>query len=889
MNNFLLNFQNIVEFSNSSVLSIFSHTTSCIILLILLIQLIKETDKSQKITASLSLLLFFLIPIISTLTENIDSIFYYAFPGTTFSRILGCLAWMTACFKFHSFLLFIEKLTVKKHYTSWYHYALYFVESLLCIALIAAYSYRITYDTKSIYLPYIYRTIFIFWMISIIPSVVTIIKKLSDEKLPYLIKKQLKTLLACFLLPHIISIIFEFSSHLFMGTSQLIIFSNLSIIFITASIHYCFKQIMHFRFLNLSNHVKTKQNIPVETNFKDTIEHINIASSEQELHLITQQFFTNQLDIKSADINLYIRSNHTSRDLTQQKIEHFFNNNSPEFLQSIDKLYKTKILVRHELEFDEFYTDNHCVITFVNFLRDSQLDLFIPIINNKQILGYITIDKQNNDKLYNLDQQNKMIVFAHFLAPAIHVMNQQDLLALLQDSKKTKEALYEKTQEVQQYKESIKQLLKDRIENHIGIIFYKSRHFSFKNQEAQNLLGFNPNLETDHPITATLTNFAHQIEKYQTTQTMHITLQQGIKLILTGMPHAETPNHTMIILRKPEATDLIKMHIDALHDTSNRDYLLYLESTKTGLIINKLLPSSHEQFLQTKITLLNSMLQKASLFIQSHPTDLDFIIKLIYDFNNQEKIEIIDLQADNTSSIKLFGMNPLLSQDDQPSLLSQCNQGTIVIKNIEHLDTLSQHKLVQLLRYGIFTPFNSEQRQISDARIICTSNYVLHELQQEKQIIPELYTALQKHILSLPSLVTMDQTLLISIIDEYMYQTLQEYGPKQVQALNCKEKENLIAKRIASLVELKQKVITLMLLKAQDKLSLIHEQPVSNRIIDMTGPELQLAAQLGKHALKDMQLMKQLWKKLGNQTKIADLLGVNRSSVSRRCKDYNLL
>lgn len=889
MNIFLLSFQSFIQFSNSSLLAIVSHSASCIILIILLVQLFRQKDKSHPFTPSLSLLIFFLIPIISTLTENIDSIFYYIFTNTTFSRILGCLAWMTACFKFHSFLLFIEKLTIKKHQIAWYHYVLYCVETILCLLLIAAYAYRITYDLKSIYLPYIYRTIFIFWIISIIPSVITIFQKLSDEKLPYLIKKQLKTLLACFLIPHLLSIVFEFSSHFFLGTAQIVALNNLSIILITASIYFCFKQIMQFRFLNLSNHVQTNQIIPTETTFKEAIEHINIASSQQEMLYVCQQFFATQLGVKQTDINLYLRSNNQPCDNLQQTTELFLSNTQPEFLISIEKLYKNKILVRHELEFDEFYTDNHSVHTFVNFLRSIECDIFLPIINNKKILGYITISKQNNNKLYNFDQQSKMIVFAQFLAPAIHLMLQQNLYSILQDSKTTKEALHEKTQEINQYKESIKQLLKDRVENHIGIIFYKGKHFSFKNQEAQTLLGINPNLESDHPTTATLINFAHQIEKYQTTQTMHISVHNGTKLILTGMPHAEVSSSILLIIRKPEATDLIKMHIDALKDISDRDYLLYLESTKTGQIINKLLPSSHDNFLQTKIKLLNSILQKSALLIETSQSDLDQIINLIHDLSEQTGLEILDLHTCPDGALTLFGINPLLTQIHQPSLLERYPQGTIVIKNIEHLDTLSQHKLVQLLRYGIFTPFKSEQRQISEVRIICTTTYSLNDLLQDKKIIPDLYEALKKQVLSIPSLITMDQTLLLCIIDEYMYQNLQEHGAKQVQALTYKEKEAIIAKRIPSLFELKQKVLTLMMLKAQDKLTITQEASSNIRFIDMTGPELQLAAQLGKHALKDIQLMKTLWKKLGSQTKIADLLGVNRSSVSRRCKDYNLL
>ena len=48
------------------------------------------------------------------------------------------------------------------------------------------------------------------------------------------------------------------------------------------------------------------------------------------------------------------------------------------------------------------------------------------------------------------------------------------------------------------------------------------------------------------------------------------------------------------------------------------------------------------------------------------------------------------------------------------------------------------------------------------------------------------------------------------------------------------------------------------------------------------------ASRLGKHALRDHKIMVMLWNKFKNQNKIAAFLGVNRSSVNRRCKEYNL-
>lgn len=891
MNIFFPFFSALIEFFNSTVLLLCLQVVSFTVLAYTATKLIKLSIQKKKLTTSSVLLILILVPICAIMIENIQWLLKYIFPKTTLARSVACLAWMISCFKFHSFLLFIEQLTTKNLRFKKYHFIFFLIEIILCAFLIGEHYYLIVYNIKHSTFSYIFYATVLFWFISIIPSMITIIQKLSDPHIPTILKAQLKTLFTFFLFPHIICILLEFAPLLFTGNPvQSIAFSNLGIILITAGFYFCFKKIMLFRFLNLSDHVQTKPNLQAMTDTKEAIEQINVASNEQELSYISGQFFHDQFGIEKQRVNLFIRSNSQTQNETQKTIENFLTAD----LQScnpISVLYKHKILVRHEIEFDEFYTDNLVIVSLAKFLRSIQCDIFLPIINNKKLIGYITVHNDNSKSLYNLDQQNKMMVFAQFLAPAIHMLQQQNMYALLQETKLIKEELYAKHQEINQYKESIKQLLKDRIEHHIGIVFYKGKHFAFKNQEAQTMLHINPNIETSHPTSATLTNFAQQVEKFQTTQTMYMTMHDGSKLMITGMPHAQPTGGTLLIIRKPEATDLIKLHIDSLKNPSHRDFLLYLETTKAGQLINALLPSNHEAFLNIKIQLLQSALQKGALLLQMHPDDIASIVEIIHSLSGKDSLRTLELQPETENScIKIFGINPLLSANqDEPALLEKLNNGTLIIKNIELLDSITQQKLAHFIRYGIYTPIKSEQRKFSDTRIICTTSYNLKALFDEGIIIAELYAELEKNYLDIPSLITMDHTNLSLLIDSFMHQTMQRSKSSHVRALNSKEKEMLIAKRIPSLFMLQQKVQTLMSMKANQSTSPVEEKLPHIKNLDTASPELQLAAQLGKHALKDVQLMKNLWQKLGNQTKIADLLGVNRSSVNRRCKEYNLL
>lgn len=884
MINLIYFFQLGIEFLATPYFFIPIHLISLILLSQIVINIVKKLFTTNNTKTDKTIFIFFLIPIVAAMLDSNGWIIRYFMPKTIISRLALCIGWIFCCIKSHFFVLFLEKLTEKNFYLKFYHKVIFFIEAIIS-SLFIINMINLIQGKEPLFLALnLYYFATILWLIAIIK----ILQKLSNQKIPLILKEQLKFLFYYFLLPHFILIILEFFPMVLLGKKQIESISAIVALFMAIFMYLCFKKILRFRFLNISKRVQITRKFSSDIDFKEAIEQINLASTTQELSYIIQQYISKQFDTSKITVHFYIRAVDGQQDILQQKIECFLNNQNIQTQESIEILRQQKILVRHELEFDEFYTDNPRAIELAQLMRSIESDIFIPVISDKKIIAYATIIQDQKNILLSEEQLNKMVIFTQFLAPAIHLLLQKDLYRILQDNKATQEALYEKGQEIEQYKESIKQLLKDRIENHIGIILYKNRHFALKNAEAQKLLTINPNLDDKHPTTAILLNFVQQVEKYQTTQNMYITASDGNKLIVTGMPQAEINAGILLIVRKPEATDLIKMYIDALKDPSERDYLLYLQTTQAGQKINKLIPCNDEPFLQVKIELLKSMLQKSILFLQGNEQDRIYISEMIHTVTNDSKILLIDAAQNENINTKLFGMNQLISDTDEPSLLEKYHQGTIVITNIEFLSTIAQQKLVQYIKYGIFTPYKSEQRKFSSARIICSSNYDVQTLIKEGKIIPEFATEIKKHILNIPSLITMNEDILHNLIDQIMYKNLQEYGVTRISPLSFKEKEAIISQRIGSFFELQQKILSAMTLKAQNKLEL-NPDISQQKIIDSACPELQLAAQLGKHALKDVQLMKKLWDKLGSQTKIAELLGVNRSSVSRRCKDYRLL
>ena len=96
----------------------------------------------------------------------------------------------------------------------------------------------------------------------------------------------------------------------------------------------------------------------------------------------------------------------------------------------------------------------------------------------------------------------------------------------------------------------------------------------------------------------------------------------------------------------------------------------------------------------------------------------------------------------------------------------------------------------------------------------------------------------------------------------------------------------MVTDRPISLKEFKDKVHNILVAKSTKHN--LQESTTFDPAYDITEPDIAHAVRLGKKALKDPQLMTVLWNKFKNQNKIATLLGVNRSSVNRRCQEYDL-
>lgn len=813
-------------------------------------------------------------------------------------------AWAINIVMYHSLFIFVETFKSRTFKIKFYHYML----GAISFGFFAALSYIGTckgaYPLPMEFTVREWESIYIFFLL-VPTTIISGFHSLRDKQLPSILRLQLKTCLQFFLFPHLLANIWELYPFKFVANTMANCLPavSFSAIFLSMAIYHCIKRIIGLRFFGLHEHVHDDQKFNFVNDFKSVLEDLGKASNTTEVKILTQHFFHKAFSVAPENTSLSIRSlhstDHQKNDAVtlpyqQATIETFLEIHNDKFNEDPNTLHflqERKILIYDELAYDHFHNPTKIQGALLSFLEKINADIFLPIYSNNTIIAYITVQQSaRNGNLYTNVERDEILVFGSYLSKVINLLQTRNLQELFKQKKEMIEELYSKHQEINRYKESIRSFLRNNKDHTIGVFFYKSRRFTFGNKAATDILGINPNTQTEEPLTKKLKTMVNQIASYKAAQTQMVSNAKGKQIVLLGMPHPEA-NGAIFVAHHPEISDTIKHLLDAIHDPSNWDYLLYLETTESGRLINKLIPSNEEQFVNFKVELLKSALSKKALLLSLPSEDLTPTVEILHHISLRETLHILELDGRVSTSeipISLFGINNLFSSNTNQPLLEKLNKkGTLVIKNIHFLDLESQENLAECIKYGFYKVFKSNKKIQTDVRIIATSNQNLKLMVQEGTFSQSLYNELKRTSLTMPSLVTLESTEIGSLVEGFADQALAEDNTAKVINLTDQEKKRIFKQKPASLHELKRKVETLIMAKTTNESAF--EKTKFNPAFNISDPQLAQAAKMGKHALKDGQIMALLWNKFKNQNRIAEFLGVNRSSVHRRCKDYGLL
>ncbi len=735
----------------------------------------------------------------------------------------------------------------------------------------------------------------------VVPSLFLVIQKIRTTLLPVILRKQLRLFIQYLLFPYLAIEFLQMSyfSFYFYYFFRLYLYPSLSIatLLLLGVTYLCIKRVRALGFLNFPEQSLAGPRTFIDE-FKNTLEALSHATNTQELGHLTQAFFKEAFCIPLRRTMLYVRPWPTEKKQEFAAIE------TATTLETIVESYmsthdtsvsefiaKHKILVYDTLAFSNYYEESPTKKSIITFLESINAEIFVPIYIKQKLSAYIIVEQHETARLYDTLEYDQMLIFASYLGTSMNLMRNKNFESLLLQEKELKEELYLKHQEINQYKESLQSFLRSAKQNQVGILFYKNRQFVFGNQAAKELVRININEQEGHPTAKALKKLAHQVEAYKSPQSTLTTDVAGNKLMLSAAPNLEHQT-VLITVHHPDIADIIIKKISLLQDQSAWDYLLYLETTHAGNLIEHLIPGSGESLLNFKIDLLKSALSKKALLIEAPDDDLVPLVDLAHHISMRETLHVLTLHGQEhrfETAIKLFGINSLFSvkPETEPLLKKLQSSGTLFIKNVHFLSFETQEYLAEYIRSGLYRVFKSDQKMPSGVRIICSTAYNLNLGVHEETFSPALLAAFKKPTLCMPSLVTLAEHEFNELADGFAQQAIKTEAFKNLLELTATEKNRLTSNRTASLHELKMKVHQILTQKS--KKHLIQNEAHFDPAYEITDPDLIEAVRLGKHALRDPKIMALLWHKFKSQNKIATFLGVNRSSVNRRCKEYNLL
>ena len=151
------------------------------------------------------------------------------------------------------------------------------------------------------------------------------------------------------------------------------------------------------------------------------------------------------------------------------------------------------------------------------------------------------------------------------------------------------------------------------------------------------MIKININAQEGHPITRALKQVARQVEEYKSPQTIMINDLNGTRYVISGVSNLEQ-NNVILIISYPDIADIITKQIGLLKDPSKWDYLLYLETTKPGQLINQFIPGNGETLLNFKISLLQTALSKKATLLEMPYEDLMPMVELFHHISMREYI-----------------------------------------------------------------------------------------------------------------------------------------------------------------------------------------------------------------------------------------------------------
>lgn len=722
--------------------------------------------------------------------------------------------------------------------------------------------------------------------ILIIPGLYVVFKKTYNKKIPSLLRKQIRLFLRYMICPYLLTEFIQTTYLVYPPIQPYILpIVNLSTILLAWGTYTCMTKLLHAGLLQKNGTPYDETIDPYDNDLKEHIDALGSTNTTTELINITSRCIEKTCQIAPRYITINIRDTSQKADLFSSAVRLI----TEKFLAChAATLETTQILVYDTLAYKHFYAQNDICAAALDFLEAIDADVFLPIYVQNTAIAYIIIKKHAGLTKDRYCQENihKILIFARYVAHTLHLLQNNNIEHIRTYCKKLEDTLHAHSQHSLLYKENLKAIALQQRNPTLGILFYQNRHFFAVNKEACDLLKIDLNKDIGHPLTKHIRQAAFNASLYKQNQASIVDDQCGRLLRINITPYLEK-NKAIITISSTSTIEALNNKFDMLQTHDTWEYMLYLNTTRVGSFINQIIPSDTVAMTQLKASLLKTITSHRLLFLHASLTDLPFFIEEIHALNKHDMLQVITIDSSKKADVFDSLFSPDQPSSDTPLPPEQRLKKTVVIQNMHLATHKIQLQFVHLLNKAHAERIH-EQNKISDTvYIISSDSHSLAALISQDLLIPELYLPLQSANVEIPTLGALSHKEIDLLIEGFANQLLKKNVFSHMLELSSVEKQRILRKEPQGLYDLKSRVHGILSEK------IIKHPPLSIEFTDAgcdtQDHELIHAARLGKQALKDQRTMEFLWRKFKNQNKIATLLHVNRSSVNRRCKEYNLI
>lgn len=716
---------------------------------------------------------------------------------------------------------------------------------------------------------------------------------LHKKQLPQIATIQIRTLLVLWTLPTLLMEFPAIANHLssFGATPLPPAIAILTALIHTLGLMYSTNRILGMRFLHIEEHVQAKTNIPFVDRFQLLLGKIgHVVDSNEFLYLI-QEFMEDVFAVPQRTSLLYIRPTHTTTR-THPHMDASVITGVEDFLVKVkdnakleEYIQKKQVLIYNEIAYDNFYNPTDVQATIVSFMETINSDIFLPLYEKNIITGYLTVERGAKRELYNHVERDELIILGRYLSSIVYLMQNKNIYAIIEHEKKIQTEVYRTKQENARYKESVHAFVGEE-HRKIGILYYKDRRFTFGNQSAHEIINVNLQKDHEHPLTKAIREIVLVVEDRKGVH--HVITQDAVGRSLAVTASWGLSNEGVVVaVYYPEVAGLVDYTVlNKSPNSKDWDYALQLETTYAGKLIKEVLPGNSPLLIAGRIKLLKIALGKEAVLLNAHPDDALAVAHLLHEVSGRKQFETLALgEYDQPVPLatKLFGINPLFqTESTKEGLFESLQTGTLYITSLHYMALSTQRELLDFVKYGYYRRYKSDLRINSDVRLICQVGPNVNTYLQNGALNGYLYEEISRFECSLLNITSLPENEYYQLVKGMIDVVLQTASFKEMVGMNERDVMHLVYNRQPSLQTLKKQIRNLIEYKLKHELYEEEEQWT------VTDPELVYAAQLGKNALKDQKIMTLLWEKFKNQNKIAVFLGVNRSSINRRCKEFNL-